>query len=180
MPPQATPPLVRAAARCAFLSGWVAAVGIVFLALLYAGFLLGVDGLLVFGPLNDLLIVVQYVLAIPVAVALHGVLKPHAVRLSGVALLTAFVGIAGVVVFQVLLLTGAMDFTAQAPYASAFLLVAGAWIGMASHVGRRSGRLPLRGPTVVAAALYVGYPFWAIQVGRQLLAPHGLPEAAAA
>jgi hypothetical protein len=160
----------RTAARSANISAAVSAVGIVFLLLLYVGFFANAESLLVFGPLNDLFIIIQYVFAVPIAVALHRLLKTQSPGMSLVALVTAFVGFAGVIVFQLLLLTGVMDFTEQVVYASTFILVVGVWIVITSYIGRRSGNLHIGIPTMILGALYLGYPLWAYRVGQQLVA----------
>lgn len=162
--------LFRAAGRSAYVSSAVSAIGIVFLMLLYVGFFANVELLLVFGPLNDVLIIVQYLFALPVAVALHRILKHQSAGLSLVAMLVAFVGIGGAVVFQLLLITGVMTFSEQVVYASTFILVVGVWILITGFMGRRSGELRLSIPAIILGALYFGYPLWAYRVGQQFLA----------
>lgn len=158
----------RVAGWCAFLSAIVAAVGIVFLLLLYVGFFTGSEGLLRFGPLNDFCIIVQYLLALPIVVAFHRILSPQSPRIAILASLIASVGIVGVVIFQYLLIAGAMTFEEQVGYASASLLVIGVWILITSTVARRDGLLNINLGVAVVGALYLGYPFWAYRVGQRL------------
>lgn len=164
--------LVRAAGWSAYVSSAVSALGVAFLLLLYLGFLANLESLLVFGPLNDLLVIVQYLLALPVAVALYQILKAQSAGMSLVAVLAAFVGIVGVVVFTSLLIAGVMTFSEQVGYVSAFLLVVGVWIVITGLLGRR-GKLRLSIPAIILGALYVGFPLWAYRVGQQLLASGG-------
>ncbi|GMR09766.1 MAG: hypothetical protein BMS9Abin28_0586 [Anaerolineae bacterium] len=160
----------RAAGRSAYVSSAVSAFGIAFLVLLYVGIFASIEPLGVFGPLNDLFVLVQYTLALPVVVAFHRILRPQSPRLSLVAMLVAVVGIVGVVVFQLLLITGAMSFLEQVAYASASILLVGVWIVITGFLGRRSGKLQLSVAAIILGALYFGYPLWAYRVGRQLLA----------
>jgi len=156
------------AGRAAFLSAAVAAAGIVFLVLLYVGLWLNVDTLLVFGPLNDVCVVVQYLLILPVVFAFHRLLSPHApgpVRLATVA---GLVGLLGTTIFQLLLLTGRMAFADQVGYAAISVLLIGVWILITGVTGRRLAVLPFRLPLVVLAALYFGFPVWVYRVGREL------------
>jgi hypothetical protein len=150
-------------------SSVVAAVGVVFFVLLYVGLFTGAKGLLLFGPANDVCVVVQYVLALPVVFALHRILRRHAPGWSFVAVIVAVVGVLGVVVFQTLLLTGALSFERQIVPASISVLLVGVWILVAGQIGRRSGELPGSIAWIVGAALYFGYPVWIWRVGRQLL-----------
>ena len=162
--------LFRVAGWSAYVSSIVSAIGIAFLLLLYAGFFANVEPLLVFGPLNDVMVIVQYILALPVVVSLHRILRPRSPGLSLLAMVAALVGTGGVVMFQLLLLAGTMSFSEQVGYVSTFLLVLGAWIVITSLLGRRSGLLRLSVPAIILGALYLGYPLWAYRVGQQLLA----------
>src|SRR2546426_9249277 len=82
-------PLIRAAGGFAIVSGIISAVGVVFLIALYVLLLatpfqaLG----LTFGMLNDICVAIQYLLTIPIAVALHRILLPHHPRRVRVATL---------------------------------------------------------------------------------------------
>jgi hypothetical protein len=161
--------LLRVAGRSARASSVVAAIGIVFFVLLYVGIFTGSKGLLLFGPANDVCVLVQYVLALPVVFALHRILWRHAPGRSLVAVWVAVVGVLGVVVFQTLLLTGTLSFEQQILPASISVLLVGVWILVAGRVGRESGELPASIASIIGGALYFGYPLWVLRVGRQLL-----------
>ena len=161
--------LCRVAGWAALASSVVAAIGVVFILLLYAGMLTGATALLPFGPANDVCVIVQYLLALPVALALDRILRRHAPTASRLATCAAIVGIVGVTVFQSLLLAGALSFERQILPASLSVLLMGLWIVVAGGVGQRSGELPASRASIVAAALYFGYPVWAWRVGRLLL-----------
>ena len=161
--------LLRAAGWSAFLGAVVSAFGIAFLVLLYVGFFTGAEGLLKFGPLNDICIIIQYLLALPIVVAFHRLLSPQSPRLSLFAMLVAQVGILGVVVFQSLLITGVMTFLEQVVYASTSMLIVGVWIAITGFLGRQLGRFNISLGPIILGALYVGYPLWAYRVGQRLL-----------
>jgi hypothetical protein len=154
---------------CMYASGVVAAIGVLFLALLYLGFLTGREGLYQFGPLNDVCVLLQYLLALPAVISLYRQLGGQSPFLSRLALVLALVGIIAVAVFQVLLLTGIMPFSKQVWFVSASIFLIGGWILINSYLGRSSGSMPVGVPVSVLAFFYFGYPFWAFQVGGFLL-----------
>ena len=164
--------LFRSAGKIAYAGAVVSALGIVFLVALYVGLFTGTESLLMFGPLNDIFVLFQYALALPVAVALHQLLGPDSPRLSLVAMLLGIVGIIGVVVLQFLLIIGVMSFLEQVGFVSAAVLVVGVWIVITGFLGRRTGRLPVSVAVIILAALYFGYPLWAMRVGQQLRSRH--------
>lgn len=156
-------------------SAAVAGVGIVCLVLLYAGLGLEIRTLQRFGPLNDLCVVLQYALALPVVRAFHRMLAPHAPGRIRVATLAAVTGILGTGFLQSLLLTGRMTFAEQVPYVSITVLLIGVWIVITGTLGRRLGRFPFGMPSVWLAALYFGYPVWMYRVGQQFAKPRQQP-----
>ena len=58
---------VRSAGKIAYAGAVVSTLGIVFLVALYVGLFTGTESLLIFGPLNDIFVLIQYALALPVA-----------------------------------------------------------------------------------------------------------------
>ena len=156
------------ASKAAYGSAVVSAVGVLFLLLMYAGFLLPAKGLLVFGPLNDACVLLQYLLALPLVFAFHRLPVQVSPRLRIVALTIGLSGILGAVVLQALLLVGLLSFREQIAYASLSVLLVGVWILLTGLLALGSS---LGGMTVrlrILAALYFGYPFWAYRVGQQL------------
>jgi hypothetical protein len=164
------PSLIRAAGWSAYTSSAVSAIGILFLILLYVGFFTNVESLLIFGSIGDALVVVQYLLALPIAVALYRALSPRSPRLSLIAIVLAFAGVGGVVVFQLLVITGVMSFSEELVYVSTSFLVVAMWIVITSLVGRRTMALQIGVPTIILGALYFGYPLWVYRIGQHLLA----------
>jgi hypothetical protein len=154
---------------CAYGSALVSAVGVVFAVLLYIGLLTPAKALVAFGPLNDVCILAQYALALPIAFAVHRLLRPHSQRLSAVAATIGIAGMIGVIVFQALLLAGLMGFRQQVVYASASILLIGVWLILIGAMGRRSSDLGGRWALFISAALYFGYPLWAYWLSRRLL-----------
>jgi len=133
---------------------------------MYVGFLTPVKVLVVFGPLNDVCVLAQYALALPVVVALDRHLSASRSR-RAVLLAIGLTGCVGAVVFQALLLFGIMSFRQQVGYASAAVLLAGSWTAFVSIEARRSGFVA-SSPLLVASALYFGYPLWALRMSRWL------------
>jgi hypothetical protein len=175
--PSGNTSLLRVAGWSLILAAIVAVAGIVFLALMYASFASGVqrDGER-FGATNDILVVVQYVLMLP-AVAAAYVLGRE--RWPGRSLAIAAAGVilvAAIVVLQGLLISGAMTFEEQIGPLSAMLVllavwfVAVGWLLTAVGVVRRGIALGL------VAATYLGFPIWALFLGRALRDRAGQPS----
>lgn len=152
-----------------YASGVVSLIGIVFLVVFYIGFLNGSEALQTFGPLNDICIIIQYLLILPVLPVLYRLFRDDAPVLSIAAMLIGVAGIIAVVVLQVLLVTGVLTFEQQVGPVSIALLVVGLWILSTGSLGRSSGKLPGGLAVSILAMFYVGYPFWAFWLGRRLV-----------
>jgi hypothetical protein len=151
----------------AYVSGVVAAVGVVFLIAMFVSFGVGSELAGAFGRVNDILIAVQYSLALPAAVALHALLRPRNKRLSPLVLLIGIIGLLAVVVLQVLLVFGVLTFERQVVLVVLALLVVGAWLVITGILARPI--LPHSERMSLLAVPYVGYPVWAFWLGTQLL-----------
>jgi hypothetical protein len=143
------------------------ALGVVFIFLMYGAFAVGAlaPGI-TFGWINDVAVLVQYLLAVPGVLAIGAALRIASPRLARLGTPLALAGIAVIVVFQALLVSGALTFEQEIGPASLGFLVLGGWMVVAAHAGRREGILPVGRGTAVLAALYVGYPLWAFRVAR--------------
>ncbi len=149
---------------CALLSGFVSIFGIVFL---FAFFALRAPT----GRLNDIAVIVQYSLMLPMAFAFYQILKPINPTLSLAALLIGVPGMLAVIVLQVLLVTDILPFANQiVPVVIAFLVVL-VWFIINGTLARSTDKLPSNMLLSVFAGLYVGYPFWAFSVWRRMRAP---------
>jgi hypothetical protein len=153
---------VTFAGWCAYASGIVSIFGIVFLV---AFFTLG--GL--FGPLNDIAVIVQYVLMLPIAFVLQQLLRPYGQGLSLFGMLIGIVGMLGVIILQFLLVIDALPFSQQIIMVVPAFLVVLAWFVMNAHLGRSSNLVPNSMLLTVLAGLYIGYPLWGYSLGRRLL-----------
>jgi hypothetical protein len=155
--------LARVAGWCAYASGIAAIIGLVFLAAFFGG----LGGY--FGPLNDMAVVIHYILLLPIAAAIHQIVRPHAPGLSRVATTVGVVGMLAVIVLQVLLVAGVIPFQQQIGMVIVAFLVVTAWFVIVTVLGRSSGVLPASIPLAVLAGLVFGYPVWAYLLGRRLL-----------
>ena len=162
--------LVRAAGWCAYASGIVSIFGIVLLVAFYVG-LLAFDGQFGFlGTLNDISVIVQYSLALPLALALHQVLRSHKPVFSLVSLLLGVAGMIVAIVLQILLVAGVLSFGEQVGMVIVAFMVVLAWFVITGYLARSTDKLPNSMLLHVLAGLYVGYPVWAFSTGRRLLA----------
>ena len=157
--------LTRTAVYCAYSSGVVSIFGIVFLVAFFTTFI----GPL--GTLNDIAVVIQYLLMLPIAFALHQVLRSHEPTLSLIALLTGVTGMVAVIVLQVLLVVDVLPFEQQIGMVSAGFLVVLAWFVMVRYLGHSTVKLPKSMLLHVLAGLYFGYPLWAFSLARRLRLP---------
>ncbi|HLC02731.1 MAG TPA: hypothetical protein VJK02_06820 [Anaerolineales bacterium] len=165
-------PMIRAAGGFAIASGIVSTAGVAFLITMFALFAARNTALgQTFGLLNDISAVVQYLLAIPIALALHRILLPY----SNPALirLATVVGIASmmwVVALQLALVFRVLTFEQQAGWVSLAIFVGvGSWLVITGLVARSTGRLPNSVVMSAVAVPYLGYPIWAFWLGRRLL-----------
>jgi hypothetical protein len=157
----------EAGALAMLASAAASAVGIVFITLMYAALAVGAQGPgLMFGWINDVAVLLQYLLAVPGVLAIGAALRTGSPRLTLAGTLLALAGIAVIVVSQALLVAGVLTFEQEIGPASLGLLVLGAWMVGAAVVGRRAGTAPAGPGTAIAAALYLGYPVWAYRTGR--------------
>lgn len=126
--------------------------------LLYIGLFTDNAFLFGFGVYNDLAVIAQYGLAVPVVAAFQRMLAPIAPHQMTVATGSALVGVGGVVVFQVLFLAGVISLQqAFGLVGAAMVLLVGAWILITGFVGRRAAMLQNSTALLVLAALYFGY-----------------------
>ena len=152
-------------------AGWFAYVGcvvsLVQIALLVLFFARGEP----FGTLNDGFIVVQYVLALPVVLALHHLLRQPGQKISTVALVLGIAGILAIVILQILLLADVLTFDQQVgPVSAALFLLFGGWLLITGYLGRSRQDLPHSMLICFVGWTYVGYPIWAFWLGRRLVA----------
>jgi hypothetical protein len=161
--------LILIAGWCAYVSGVVSLIGIVFLIMMFVGFATNNLRLQRFGTLNDICIIIQYLLALPITLALHQRLKLHGLALSRTATLIGIAGIIAVAILQWLLVSGMVTFEEQVGFVMIALLVVGIWLVMTGYLGRSTAKLPRSLFMSILAAFYLGYPIWAIWLGRLLL-----------
>ena len=89
--------------------------------------------------------------------------------LNRVTLLLGIVGICAVAAFQLLLVTGVLSFEQEVGPVMIALLVSGVWLIITGyHLGRSTGSLPRSLLISLFAAIYFGYPLWAITLARLL------------
>ena len=162
--------MTSSAGRISIVSGVISAVGVAFLFAMYASFAIGAQSIgLVFGRINDALIMIAYLLAVPSAFALNELLRPRWPTLSRVLLVIGIGAISAIVILQALLVAEVLTFEEQIGPVSVALLVLGGWFIATGYLGRRLGVLPRGTRMGVLAATYVGYPIWAIWLGRRLI-----------
>ena len=165
-------PLIRAAGGFVVISGILGAFGILFLIALYVlAFGTPYKELgYTFGMLNDICVALQYLLTIPVALAMRRMLGPSNPGLIGIATAVGIAAMILVILLQLLLVFQVLTFQQQAVWVSlAILLGVGFWLVATGVVARDSGLFP-RGVFMSAIAVpYFGFPAWAFWLGRRLL-----------
>jgi hypothetical protein len=164
-------PLIRAAGGFAIVSGIISAIGVVFLVIMFVLFATPLKTLgLTFGLLNDICVAIQYLLTIPVALALYRILLPYNPALIRLATVVGIAMMLVVIGLQLALIFGAVTFEKQVVWVSLAMLVGvGSWLVVTGLVARSTGRLPHSVLMSSLAVPYLGYPVWAIWLGRLLL-----------
>jgi hypothetical protein len=155
--------LARLAGWCAYASGVAAIIGLVFLFAFFGG--LGDH----FGPMNDVMVVIHYVLLLPIVAAVYQLVQPYGPRFARVATAVGLAGMLAVIVLQALLVAGVIPFEQQIGMVIVAFLVATVWFVAVTILGRSTGVLPTSIPLAVLAGLVFGYPVWAYLLGRRLL-----------
>lgn len=147
-------------------------IGVVFIVLMYGAFAVGAQAPgMTFGWINDVAVLVQYLLAVPGVLAIGAALRTGSPRLTRVGTPLALAAIAVIVVFQALLVAGVLTFAEEIGPAGLGFLALGGWMVVAAVAGRRAGVAPVGPGTAILGALYVGYPLWAYRVGRWMGTP---------
>lgn len=156
-------PLIRTAGGFAIISGIVSAVGVVFLITMFILFATShqAQGETI-GLLNDICVALQYMMAIPIALALYRILSlinPSLLRIGTI------VGIASmllVIMLQLALVFGILTFQQQDVWASLAMVVAiGTWLIITGITAQSASVFPHSMLMSVIALPYFGYPVWA-------------------
>lgn len=164
-------PLIHAAGGFAIVSGILSAIGVVFLIVMFALFATPSTTLgLTFGMLNDICVAIQYLLTIPIALALYRILMPYDAPLIRIATVIGIGAMVVIIVLQLLLVFGIVTFQMQVVWVSLAILIVGGWLVITGLVARSTGRLPNSVVMSAVAVPYFGYPVWAFWLGRRLLA----------
>ncbi len=164
-------PLIRAAGAFSIVSGIISAIGVVFLVAMFTLFATPLKSLgLTFGLLNDICVAIQYLLTIPIALALYRILLPHNPALIRIATIVGMAMMLVVVGLQLALVFGVLTFEKQVAWVSLAMIVGvGSWLVITGLVARSTGRLPNSVVMSSVAVPYFGYPVWAFWLGRRLL-----------
>jgi hypothetical protein len=159
----------RIAGTCLLASAAVGAVGVVSLVGMFAAFAAGAQETGErLGYINDVSAFPTLLLAVPTVIELRRLLRPTSPLAMDVMTVVAIGSIAGVLTLQWLLVTRALTFEQQfGPVMVAYLGLQ-AWYLVSGWLASRSGVVPRGGRLGVAAVTYVGYPIWAVSVGRRL------------
>lgn len=162
--------LIHIAGSLAVVSGILSAVGVVLLIAMFVLFATPYKevGLRV-GRLNDICVALQYLLTIPIALALHQVLRVYQPGLMRAATILGIVSMLLVFGLQLLLIFKLLTFERQVVWVSlAMILGVGSWLVITGIVARSTGRMPNSVLMSVLAVPYVGYPVWAFWLGQIL------------
>lgn len=170
-------PWGRTAGRTALASGVIAAIGIGFLTAMFVSFAVGATSSgQVFGRINDVLVLISYLLTTPSVIAFYVLLRSHSAVLSGIVALIGIGAIVSIVVLQALLIAGVLTFEEQGGPVLVALLVLGGWFVVTGRLATSSGLVRHGVRMGLVAATYVGYPIWAIWIGRTFLGRPAVPS----
>jgi hypothetical protein len=163
--------LIHIAGSIAVLSGIISAIGVVLLIAMFVLFATPYKELgLRVGLLNDICVTLQYLLAIPIALVLHQVLRVHQPGLIRAATIIGIASMLVVVGLQLLLIFQVLPFEQQVMWVSlAMILGVGSWLVITGMVARSTGRMPNSVLMSALAVPYLGFPVWAFWLGQILL-----------
>jgi hypothetical protein len=120
--------------------------------------------------LNDICVALQYLLTIPIALALHRILRVYQPGLMRTATIIGIVSMLLVFGLQLMLIFKVLTFERQVVWVSlAMILGVGSWLVITGLAARSAGRLPNSVLMSILAVPYVGYPVWAFWLGQHLL-----------
>jgi hypothetical protein len=123
-----------------------------------------------FGMLNDICVALQYLLTIPVALALYRILLPYNPALIRFATVVGVFMMLIVTGLQLALIFGVLTFQQQVGWVTlAMIAGVGTWLLITGVVARSTGKFPNSILMSSLAVPYLGYPAWAFWIGRQLL-----------
>ena len=165
-------PMIHVVGWLAIISGIISTIGVVFFMGMLAFFsTTNKESGLTLGMLNDICVALQYLLTIPIALALYQILVAYNPGLIRIATIVGIVTMLIVAVLQLLLIFGVLSFDQQVIWISpAMILGVGSWLVITGLVARSTGRLPNSMLMSILAIPYFGYPVWAFWLGQRLLA----------
>jgi len=170
---QAAPsiPVTHIVGGIAILSGIISAIGVAFLIAMFVLFATPLKDLgQTFGMLNDICVALQYLLTIPIALALYQILLAYNPTLIRIATIVGIAGMLAVIGLQLALIFRVLTFERQVIWVSlAMIMGVGSWLVITGVVARSTGRLPNSVRMSILAVPYVGYPAWAFWLGQLLM-----------
>lgn len=163
--------MIRAAGGFAIVSGVISAIGVVLLITMFVLFATPYKELgQTVGMLNDICVALQYLLTIPIAIALYRILLPYNPTLIRFATIFGIVMMLIVIGLQLALIFKVVTFEQQVGWVSLAMIVGvGTWLVITGWVARSTGRLPNSLLMSGLAVPYLGYPVWAFWLGQLLL-----------
>ena len=169
--PTISVPAVHIAGGLAILSGIISAVGVVLLITMFVLFATPYKELgQKIGWLNDICVALQYLLAIPIALALYQILRVYQPGLIRIATIIGIVSMLMVIVLQLLFIFKVLPFERQVVWVSLFMILGvGSWLVITGLVARSTERMPNSVMMSSLAVPYIGFPAWAFWLGRILL-----------
>ncbi|NJN53806.1 MAG: hypothetical protein HC804_03035 [Anaerolineae bacterium] len=164
-------PFLRRAGGLAIMSGIISTIGVFFLIVMFVLFTTPYKELgMTFGQINDICIAIQYLLTIPLALALDRVLRPYHPTFIRLATVIGIASMIVVILLQLALVYGFLTFEQQVGWVTlAMIGGVGSWLIVTGFVARSTGRLPRSVLMSALAVPYLGYPVWAFWLGRRLL-----------
>jgi hypothetical protein len=164
-------PEIHSVGGIAILSGIISAIGVVFLIAMFAFFTTPRRDLaLTFGMLNDICVAAQYLLTIPIALALYQILLSYNPALIRAATIVGIGSMLLTLGLQLLLIFKVLTFERQVLWVTlTMILGVGSWLVVTGLVARSTGRLPNSLLMSSVAVPYIGYPVWAFWIGLLLL-----------
>jgi hypothetical protein len=146
---------------CAWISGVLAVVGLVFIVIFYSG-------ISIFGPLNDAAFTLQLIFTVPIMIQLTSRVEPPSPVSRRALQLTGVLGFVGAISLQLLLIIGVLTFFQMIGPLLAFIALIVVWFVLIERWRGDEGSVPQGWLLAILAGLTFGYPVWAYRYQRSL------------
>jgi hypothetical protein len=130
----------------------------------------------VFGPISDYSGLLQYLVTLPLPLALHQLVLARDIRVSQTAMATGIAGLSVAAIAQALLVAKVIDFSVNFPSIMGAFMLIGVWLVLANRLAGMSAGLPTN---LARLGRFVGFAFAILGAGSFVIAVATLLDSSA-